>query len=1137
MTVQAKGSLRAAWLAALLSTLSVGSPIFAAAAERMAGSAEGWITLFDGTSLDGWRMAGPGNFTLETDGSMLSRGGMGLFYYEKRMFRDFVLELEWKVDNRNTANSGIFLRFPAKTNDPWYAVNNGYEIQIDDTDDPSRYTGSVYGFQAPVKLASRPVGEWNQYRIQVTGQRYEVWLNGEKVNDFFGNRGREGYIGVQNHDAGSRVWFRNIRVQPLAPNRAAAPESLAELFKVERTAKPIRVLMFTATYGFRHASISTAKEVMRELDATTEFDFDITEDIRQLNRQNLRQYDVLFFANTTGNFPLTDQQRQAIKDFLRAGRGFAGAHAAADAGYDWPDYREMLGGGLFKEHPWTQGVDLVVEEPEHPAVAHFPGRHTNQAGLFSIRDEIYVFDKNPRWNSHVLLSLDMRSVGIPQGPATAEGNDHPISWCRHFNGGRVFYTALGHMPEVWRNPGFLEHLLQGLRIAAGRLEADCTGHLVKETIATNVWPDDIAVDERGNVWIAELRGKVHRFDAQTGRTAQIGLIPTTDPTNIEHGLYGIEVDPNFYKGEPYVYLYYAEPGTFINTLARFIYRDGRLDMGTKRVLLRVPTEPQCCHQAGDLEWGPDGKLYLSTGDNGMSSTRPEWEISKDAIEAFMRRYNLTTYHWSRLADSERSAQNLQDLRGKILRLNKDGTIPKDNPFYGRPGVRWEIFAYGLRNPYRISADPLTGCIYIGTVGADAEWDQDNFWAACKGGENFGWPRASGSFFFNEWTAQKIPSYTPPLWGYTYATGGRAAMAGPVYRYQGEGAFPPIFQGRLFVYDWSRRWIKWAEVQDGRLVNIKTFDTLRGTQPISMQLGPDGSLYVAEFTGFWGPAPGSKVTRYRWERGDVISPDPGALAGSDEPIPAAPAGEVNDSPPLSDAIVGAWLFDEGAGENVKDASRFGHHGRFQNPEWTQGKFGTAGKFTPGKSYVEVAGSETLSPASQFTITAWVYLNGFIGEDEVCQSWPQAGCKLFNSRILQSGTYDPNSTYGIQDNHYRLLLEWGNLVFDAGPTVNPRSVQVPLRQVLAAERWIHVAGVYTGEAIKLYIDGKLVTAAPAGGDPLVHPESYRLFIGAKSPQAPAGDGWNGALDEVAIFKRALTQAEIQSVMAGLRPIIGK
>ncbi|NBB75491.1 MAG: DUF1080 domain-containing protein, partial [Bacteroidetes bacterium] len=710
-----------------------------------------WITLFDGTSLDGWTQAGPGQFTLQPNGTMQSEGGMGLFYYSERPFRDYVLELDWKVEN-DSANSGLFLRFPERTDDPWHAVNNGYEIQIDGSAPaPINRTGAIYDFSAPFKSAARPAGAWNSYRIEVTGQRYEVFLNGEKVNDFFGDRGREGYIGVQNHDPASTTWFRNIRVKPLPEQDY--PTRLADLFAVSDNRDPIRVLMVTATHGFRHGpAIETAKELVAELETTTEFQFDVTEDLTQLTEQNLAQYDVLFLNNATlrtpagaeeeeaaasadavwrgydialqtpqgtmdgrimlygapddlsgtiafqqqpapgsledvqyddgtltfhftvdqyGRFdgdirlqegtldgtlamasqggyelPLTGdiladadlagdaeptetvspEQQAAILNFVENGGGFVGAHAALDAFYNWDAYRTMVGGGLFDSHPWTQSVAVQVEASSNPAMAPF-------GDAFWIRDEIYVLDENPRWNARVLSSLDMNSVGVEQGHADQTRDDYPISWMRYQENGRVFMTKLGHFPDVWTTPAFVQHLLEGMRMAAGRTPADFSGHREKDVIADNVWPDDIAVDDRGNVWIAELRGKVHHYDAAADTSRLIGQIPTTDPTNIEHGLYGIEVDPNFYDGEPYVYAFYAEPETFINTLARFRYEDGALNLDSREVLLRVPTEPQCCHQAGDLEWGPDGTLYLSTGDTGMSETRPEWELTDEELQA------------------------------------------------------------------------------------------------------------------------------------------------------------------------------------------------------------------------------------------------------------------------------------------------------------------------------------------------------------------------------------------------------------------------------------------------------------------------------------------------------------------------
>ena len=182
--------------------------------------------LFNGQSIDGWRMAGPGKFVfIEYDKSLQSEGGMGLLWYAKRKYKDFVLKINWKV-NRKNDNSGVFIRFSDPDNDPSIAVNTGYEIQIDDLampdGNPIHKTGAIYNFAAPsnnnIPLASpsKPVGEWNTFEIEAINQKYSVILNGKKViPEFIGNRLTEGYIGIQNHDADSHVSFKNIRIKEI----------------------------------------------------------------------------------------------------------------------------------------------------------------------------------------------------------------------------------------------------------------------------------------------------------------------------------------------------------------------------------------------------------------------------------------------------------------------------------------------------------------------------------------------------------------------------------------------------------------------------------------------------------------------------------------------------------------------------------------------------------------------------------------------------------------------------------------------------------------------------------------------------------------------------------------------------------
>ena len=148
--------------------------------------------LFDVQSMDGWHMAGPGKFVLvEHDKSLRSEGGMGLLWYAKKKYKDFVSRVDWKV-SRSDDNSGVFIRFSDPDNDPWIAVDTGYEIQIDDLAIPDgiHKTGAIYNFAVPINTqASKTVGKWNTFEIEATGQAYSVILNDEKViPEFTGSR-------------------------------------------------------------------------------------------------------------------------------------------------------------------------------------------------------------------------------------------------------------------------------------------------------------------------------------------------------------------------------------------------------------------------------------------------------------------------------------------------------------------------------------------------------------------------------------------------------------------------------------------------------------------------------------------------------------------------------------------------------------------------------------------------------------------------------------------------------------------------------------------------------------------------------------------------------------------------------------
>lgn len=189
-------------------------------------SAEDRKQLFNGKDLTGWKMTGPGRFVVE-DGMLKTEGGMGLLYYTGQKFGNDTIRVVFKTTS-DRSNSGVFIRLPEQPRDPWYGVHNGYEVQIDAAGDEWHSTGAIYSLSKVTKRAQKPTGEWNTMEIKLDGQKTIVTLNGEKVNEFVGDqpvpertkhyepvRGPRpdiGYIGLQNHDERSVVYFKEVSV-------------------------------------------------------------------------------------------------------------------------------------------------------------------------------------------------------------------------------------------------------------------------------------------------------------------------------------------------------------------------------------------------------------------------------------------------------------------------------------------------------------------------------------------------------------------------------------------------------------------------------------------------------------------------------------------------------------------------------------------------------------------------------------------------------------------------------------------------------------------------------------------------------------------------------------------------------------
>ena len=220
-----------------------------------------------------------------------------------------------------------------------------------------------------------------------------------------------------------------------------------------------RLLYLNHAAGYKHKTSASSGAIVKQMgEETGAFQTTVTDDCSVLTADNLKNYDAVLFY-TSGELPISDEQKQALLEFVRAGKGFAGIHSATDTLYRWPEYGELIG-GYFDEHPWHQQVRVKVEDRDHPATRHLGTQ-------FTITDEIYQFKNWSREKVHVLLSLDTESVDLDKKEVHRTDKDFALAWTRRYGLGRVFYTAFGHTPEVWADQRFRTHLLNGLRWALG----------------------------------------------------------------------------------------------------------------------------------------------------------------------------------------------------------------------------------------------------------------------------------------------------------------------------------------------------------------------------------------------------------------------------------------------------------------------------------------------------------------------------------------------------------------------------------------------------------------------------------------------------------------------------------------------
>lgn len=688
----------------------------------------------------------------------------------------------------------------------------------------------------------------------------------------------------------------------------------------QKSVKPRpRVLVFSKTEDFRHSSIEAGQQAIMEMGEKYNFQVDTTENDSAFFEENLKKYNAVIFLNTTGDI-LNAEQQNNFERFIQAGGGWLGIHAATDTEYDWPWYGK-LAGAWFKDHPGNPNVqegEYYVVDSNHPACDSLPAKFTRA-------DEFYNFKKvNPDIN--VLLKIDESTY--------TEGNmgdDHPMSWYHEFDGGRSFYTNMGHTIESFSEPLVLNHIWGGLKWVLYDMKPP---KLDYTAVKTKKMPEEnrfqkVVLDEglnepmqfvllpNTNVLFIERHGAIKLYDQKKEETRVIDSIKVSHQYKLkpnqksgqeaEDGLLGVSLDPNF-KENHFMYLYYSPIGEKeVNSLIRVEFKDEKFDWSTKKVVLEVPLQrDECCHTGGSMAWDNDGNLYLSTGDN----------TSPRAFAYGPNDERPGRSPW----DAQKSSGNTNDLRGKILRIHpeEDGTytIPEGNLFpMDMEKTRPEIYTMGNRNPYRISLDKKTGYLYWGEVGPDANNDSlpfgsrgyDELNQARKAGF-FGWPYFVGNNYPyvdydfasgksrkpydpkkpindspNNTGLNELPPVSPAFIWYPYAkseefplvgSGSRNAMAGPVFYSEdfqnAERAFPDYFDKKLLIYDWMRGWIMAITMnEEGDFEKMEPFmGSHKFSNPIDMAFAENGDLYILEYgTAWFSQNPDARLVRIEYNGGN------------------------------------------------------------------------------------------------------------------------------------------------------------------------------------------------------------------------------------------------------------------------------
>jgi putative membrane-bound dehydrogenase-like protein len=623
---------------------------------------------------------------------------------------------------------------------------------------------------------------------------------------------------------------------------------------------PRRVLVYTVSAGFEHEVVKREKPeelslVERTLvdlgKKTGRFEAVVTRDEHDFTPEKLAKIDLVFFY-TTGELPLSKDEREALLDFVKKGGAFAGAHCAADTFYKVPEYGEMIG-AYFDGHPWHQEIRVKVEDRENPATKHL-------GEGFKVTDEIYQY-KAPydRKKLHVLLSLDTSSVDLKVDAVHRKDGDFALAWCKDYGKGRVFYTALGHRPELWKDERFLGLLDGGFRWAM-RI------------------PEDASQTGQGAPKGPEKKEEKKEDKKEGGEKPPQRALPLVPD--------GFAVD------------LIAEEPEILWPSSNTCLPDGSLLVGEDRMDMPGPTD-QPLDRVIRLRWKEGGGFEKTVFAEKLFAVMGMAEVD-GAV------YVMNMPHLTRLRDAD--GDGVAEERSEILtdlgppapgfpggfndhivsgvRLGMDGFLYISVGDKGIPGAHGtdgstiqlrgggvvrvrpdgsglEIVATGLRNVLDVAIDERGEMFTYDNTDDGLGW----------------WTRLThivvGGYYGYPWDYHEHQDRMLPCMA---EYGGGSPTGGLVYR---EAAWPEYYQGNLFFCEWGKGALRRFVLEpDGATFKVKTAEDfvragdVQAFKPLDVCESPDGRfLYISDwgYDGWTNPKEAGRLWRIRRADDDAHVP--------------------------------------------------------------------------------------------------------------------------------------------------------------------------------------------------------------------------------------------------------------------------